>query len=77
MVGRWYRFSVFETLLKKPTYDRSFRPIALCINWCRVSLVEDTIEKSRLNYLLCNSASIGNALKGRYTAESAVLEGND
>ena len=77
MVGSWYRFSVSETLLKKPAYDRSCRPKALCTNWCRVSLVEDTIEKIRLNCLLCSSASIGNAPRRRYTAESAVLEGND
>ena len=28
MVGSWYRFSVSETLLKKPAYDRSCRPKA-------------------------------------------------
>ena len=77
MVGRLYRFSVSETLLKKLAYNRSCRPIALCTNWCRVSLVDDTVENNRLNCLLCNSASIGNAPRRRYTAESAVLEGND
>ena len=58
MVGTLYRFSVSETLLKKPTFDISCRPIALCTNWCRVSLVDTTIENNRLKFLF-NCTAVG------------------
>ena len=53
MAGRLYRFSVSETLLKKPTFDISCRSIVLCTKWCMVSLVDASIEHKRLNCLLC------------------------